>query len=39
MNSIRNGQTTFSDSAYEQLKVFIIAMSQKVLRETTSKER
>ena len=39
MNQIRNEEIAFSDGAFEQLKTFIIAMSQKVLRETTPIEK
>jgi hypothetical protein len=39
MNATRLGTDKFSDIAYEQLKLFILAMSQKVLRETTPKEK
>ena len=39
MNIIKAGSKQFSDQAYEQLKDFIMAFSQKVLRETTAKEK
>jgi hypothetical protein len=39
MNATQLGTNKFSDTAYEQLKMFILAMSQKVLRETTPREK
>lgn len=39
MNGIRDGRYIFTDDAWEQLTEFIIAMSQKVLRETTPLEK
>lgn len=39
MNSIREGKKIFSDQAYENMKTFIMALSQKVLREATAKEQ
>lgn len=39
MNSIRDGKKVFTDEAYEQLKTFIFALAQRVLRETTPKEQ
>jgi hypothetical protein len=39
MNSIRSGNTQFSEAAYDQMKMFIGALAQKVLRETTAKEK
>lgn len=38
MNNIRDGRSVFTDEAYEQMKTFLFAMAQKVLRETTGKE-
>lgn len=38
-NAIRAGSKQFSDDAYDQLKTFIAALAQKVLRETTAKEK
>jgi hypothetical protein len=38
-NSIYHGNKRFSEKAFEQLKEFIAALAQKVLRETTPKER
>ncbi len=39
MNVIRGETKIYSDAAYEQLKTFIMALAQKVLRETTARER
>lgn len=39
MNGIRDGRYIFTEGAWEQLTEFIIAMSQKVLRETTPLEK
>lgn len=38
LNNIRSETISYSDAAFDQLKNFIIAMSQKVLRETTENE-
>jgi hypothetical protein len=38
-NSIRSGAKVFSEVAYEQVTTLIVALGQKVLRETTAKER
>ncbi|HEY6803711.1 MAG TPA: hypothetical protein VI306_09045 [Pyrinomonadaceae bacterium] len=38
MNSLKLGNKTYSDEAYEKLKTFMTAISQKVLRETTGRE-
>ena len=39
MNRIRDGKDIFTDDAYKKLKYFIMAISQKVMREMTEKER
>lgn len=39
MNSIKNGSVTYTEEAFEKEKHFILAMSQKVLREMTEDER
>ena len=39
MNALRLGSVEFTDDAYEKEKDFILAMSQKVLREMTEDER
>lgn len=39
LNVIRSGKDQYTDSAYESLKYFIAAISQKVLREMTEKEK
>jgi hypothetical protein len=39
INSVRDNKTEYSDESYEKLKYFIMAMAQRVLRETTEKER
>jgi hypothetical protein len=39
MNTIRAGDRVFSDVAYNQMKYFVLAVSQKVLRETTATEQ
>lgn len=39
MNGLENGSVRYSKTAYEKLKHFIMAISQKVLREMTEKER
>jgi hypothetical protein len=38
-NAIRSGSKVFSEVAYNQAMTLIIALGQKVLRETTAKER
>lgn len=39
VNGIRDGSTEYEDDAYDKLKAFIIAMSQRVLREMTEEEK
>ncbi len=39
MNSLRAGTWIFSDEAYEKFRDFTFAMSQLVVRETSSEER
>lgn len=39
LNTLRVGDHMYSDSAFENLKYFISAMGQKVLREMTEQER
>lgn len=39
MNGIQSGQTKYNQKAYKKLKYFISAVSQKVMREMTEKER
>lgn len=39
MKDIRNESCVFTDNAYGQLKEFLVAISQKVLRETTPLEK
>lgn len=39
MNFIRDGYRIYTDQAYENLKLFILALSQRVLREMTEKEK
>lgn len=39
MNFIRDGYRIYTDQAYENLKLFILAISQRVLREMTEKEK
>jgi hypothetical protein len=38
-NGLRNSENLFSDEAFENLKLFIVAISQRVLREMTESER
>lgn len=38
LNQIRTNETVYSEQAFQQLKDLIIAVAQKVLRETTGKE-
>jgi hypothetical protein len=38
LNRLREGTVKYSDEAFDQLKNFVIAMSQKVLRETNVNE-
>ena len=39
MNGIENGTSKYTPDAYKKLKYFIMAISQKVMREMTEKER
>lgn len=39
MNLFKNGKIKYTDEVYEKEKDFIVAMSQKVLREMTEKEK
>lgn len=39
LNNIRSGRFLYSDEAFEKLKEFIIAISQKVVRLTTENEK
>lgn len=39
MNGIENGSVKYTKDAYEKLKYFIMAISQKVMREMTEKEK
>jgi len=39
MDRVRSGQDVYADEAYKKLRYFIQAMSQKVLREMTERER
>jgi len=39
LNRIRNGEDTYSDEVFKNLKQFIIAMAQFVFREPTEEER
>ncbi len=38
-NGLRKSDNTFSDEAFENLKLFIVAISQRVLREMTETEK
>ena len=39
LNNLRDNRIKYTDQAFEQLKHFIFAMSQRVLRESTEKEK
>lgn len=38
LNSLRDGLVTYSDEAYEKVKIIIMALGQRTLRETTEAE-